>query len=242
MLLLTLFVFDHAAWNTSLQAHVTPAGVDYAALGPTGLDAYLKTLETADVAAMSRDEQMAFWINAYNALTLDLIAENPGISSIRDLDNGSPWTARRFPVAGKSLTLDAIEHQILRPMGDARIHAAINCASAGCPPLVNTAFTAEQLDAQLEAASRSWVNTNAVRVEDDVVYLSAIFDWFGDDFVPTYGASLHDVPGVEGKLEAGVNFVAQHSEPAQAERLRAGGFDVRIADYDWSLNQVDATR
>ena len=242
MLMMTLLAFDpssfdHSSWNTSLQAHASPRGVDYAAIGPTGLDPYLKSLETADVGAMGRDETMAFWINAYNALTIDLVAENPGIASIRDLDDGDPWSVRRFPVAGKKVTLNTIEHQILRPMGDPRVHAAINCASKGCPPLVATAFTAEGLDAQLDAACSSWVRVNAVKVQDDSIALSAIFDWFGDDFVPAYGATLLDIPGVEGKAEAGLNFVAAYSDPEQAKTLRAGGKTVTFADYDWSLNK-----
>ena len=235
-LFLTLFAFDHSAWNSSLAAHVSPQGVDYAAIGPTGLDPYLESLKTADVASMGPKQKKAFWINAYNALTIDLLAENPGIKSIRDLDEGDPWSARAFPVAGKSVTLNAIEHEILRPMGDPRIHAAINCASIGCPPLVATAFTAEGLDKQLDAANRHWAATNAVRVTDDTIYLSAIFDWFGDDFLPGYGTDHFDIPGVEGKPEAGLNFVAKYSSPEQAKVLKAGGREVKTAEYNWALN------
>jgi len=229
----------HADFGAVLKAHVAPTGVTYEALAAdrAGLDAYVKSLEAADVSGFSGAESMAFWINAYNALTLTLIVNEYPLGSIRDLDGGDPWNARSWTVAGKSVTLNNIEHDILRPMGDARIHAAVNCASRGCPPLASTPFTGVGLQQELAAASASWIQLNGARVDQSAgaVSLSAIFDWYGDDFVPSYG-KLHDVPALDGKQEAAVNFAAAFLSEADRKWLEAGGYAVSYADYDWGLN------
>jgi len=234
------FDTSHAALAPILAARVGPGGVDYAGLAadPGPLDAYLKSLEAADLSAAGRDEQMAFWINAYNALTLELMAENYPLASIRDLDGGDPWSARSFTVAGKSVTLNHIEHKLLRPMGDPRIHAAVNCASRGCPPLRAAPFTAAGLDAQLNEASALWAATNGLAVDKGagVVELNTILDWFGEDFLPGYGADHRDIPGVEGEAEAGLNFLAQYLDEPTAAWIAAGGYEARFAEYDWGLN------
>ena len=178
---------DHSSLQSVLSTHVDAAGnVDYAAVQATGaLDEYLTALETAAEPG-GRADKMAFWINAYNALTVDLIADNFPLSSIKELDGGDPWESRRFTVAGQLVTLNHIEHMILRPMGDARIHAAVNCASRGCPPLPRVAFTGARLDEQLNAVSTAWIQSNGITVdvEHGMVSLSKIFEWYGDDFVP----------------------------------------------------------
>ncbi|MCB9759421.1 MAG: DUF547 domain-containing protein [Alphaproteobacteria bacterium] len=242
MVLLSLvgaaLAFDHsyAAYDAVLDAHVKGGRVAYSALGPTGLDPVLAELAAADASGFTPAQKKAFWINAYNALTIDLIAENPGISSIRDLDGGKVWSTRRFTVAGSEVSLDDIEHKILRPLGDPRVHAAVNCASIGCPAIHKDPYTADGLDAQLTAASRRWVAGNGVVVQGDSVKLNQIFDWFGDDFVAKYGA-VHDIPGVDGKQEAALNFIAAHADPELAATLRAGGYTLGWADYDWGLNK-----
>ncbi len=146
--------FDHGAFDALLGAHVSASGVDYGGLAGqrAALDAYVGTLPGVELDGFGRSEQMAFWINAYNALTLTLILDNYPLASIRDLDDGNPWEAHSWTVAGRSVTLNAIEHEILRPMGDPRIHAAVNCASKGCPPLASDAFTGAGLGAQLDVA------------------------------------------------------------------------------------------
>ena len=226
---------DTSAYQGVLTAHVDAQGsVDYAAISTAGaLDAWLTTLETA-AEPSGRDEKMAFWINAYNALTIDLIADNYPLGSIRELDGGDPWESRRFTVAGQLVTLNHIEHMILRPMGDPRIHAAVNCASRGCPPLANTVFTGAGLDTQLNAISASWVGSNGVTIDPDAgqIRLSKIFEWYGDDFVPM---SSTDIPGVEGSQEAALNFIAQHL-PQHADYIRAGGYMVGYSSYDWGIN------
>ena len=126
----------------------------------TGPDSEVLWLSTTKIP-VSPQEQKAFWINAYNLLTLDLIVDHPQISSIRELHNGEPWKKESFVVSGQSITLDEIEHKILRPLGDPRIHAAINCASKGCPPLQPFAYQGNQLNTQLDVACRNWMATNA---------------------------------------------------------------------------------
>ena len=237
MLILTVAAaaaMDHSGYQAVLSAHVDDKGnVDYAAVQASGaLDAYLEGLQTATEPA-GQAEKMAFWINAYNALTIDLIADNFPLGSIRELDGGDPWESRRFTVAGQLVTLNHIEHMILRPLGDARIHAAVNCASRGCPPLSRTAFTGASLDTQLNAVSTAWVSTNGVVIDKDagMVSLNKIFEWYGEDFMPT----SQDIPGVEGTQEAAISFIATHL-PAEAAWLHAGGYTVSYSSYDWGLN------
>lgn len=236
-LILGLAGVEDSLWAKTLSAHVSLAGVDYSAIGPTGLDPYLAQLAGADLSAASQAEKMAFWINAYNALTVDMIAENPGITSIRDLDRGKVWDARSFTVAGKEVTLNDIEHGTLRPMGDARVHAALNCASKGCPPLPLKPVSAATLEADLDTAARQWVATNAWVVQDERIQLNKIFDWYGADFVPKYG-ELYDVPGQSGKKQAALNFIALHAPNlGLANTAKNPGVKVVFGDYDWGVNR-----
>jgi hypothetical protein len=228
----------YAAYDALLQANVSPQGVTYAAIGPAGLDPFLAELAAVDLRELNPIEQKALFINAYNALTLDLIAENPGVASIRDLDGGKVWSTRRFTVGGQSLTLDDIEHKRLRPMGDPRVHAALSCASKGCPALLSRAYTAERLNDQLDLACRAWVRSNAAQINTQAktVALSSIFDWYGDDFLAQWEDKAN-IPGVEGKQQAALNFIAFYSGSATATWLTAGGYTVTWATYDWGVNR-----
>ncbi len=238
MLFLTVTIaaaMDPSALQETLSAHVDAAGnVDYAAIKASSpLDEWLTALETA-AEPSGASEKMAFWINTYNALTIDLIADNFPLGSIRELDGGDPWESRRFTVAGQLVTLNHIEHRILRPMGDPRIHAAVNCASRGCPPMPQVAFTGAGLDGQLNAVSAAWLNANGVAIdpEANMVSLSKIFEWYGEDFLPS---SKQDIPGVDGTQEAAINFISRHA-PKHAEYLSAGGYTVGYSTYDWGVN------
>lgn len=238
MLVLTVTVaaaMDPSGLQETLSAHVDAAGnVNYAAIKAGGtLDGWLTALET-ETEPSGDSEKMAFWINAYNALTIDLIADNFPLGSIRELDGGDPWESRRFTVAGQLVTLNHIEHMILRPMGDPRIHAAVNCASRGCPPMSRIAFTGAGLDAQLNAVSAAWINANGVTIDPDanMVSLSKIFEWYGEDFLP---GSEQDIPGIDGTREAAINFISRYV-PQHAEYLRAGGYTVGYSTYDWGVN------
>lgn len=234
---------DHSDWNAFLQRFVVtddPSGVNlvrYRAVDAeqrSALGEYLQALQDIDPATLTRDAQMAYWINLYNALTVELILDNPEVDSIRKIRSGlfsaGPWDLDVAEVAGRTLTLNDIEHRILRPLfTDPRIHFAVNCASIGCPDLAAEAWTADNLESLLEAGARSYINhPRGARFEGGgggkSLQLSSIFDWYRDDFP-------------EGR-EAFMDWLAGYAEPGLAERLR--GYDGRIRhDYDWSLNSAE---
>lgn len=217
-----------------LTGAVTNAGqVDYALLARDArLDPAVAALATAPEPT-APGPRLLFWIDAYNLLTLDLVADSWPVAGIKDIDRGKPWSTRRFTVAGRSVTLDDIEHRILRPAGDPRVHAALVCASRGCPPLAPTWFSGQDPDAALHAAARRWAATTAVRVDPATrtVHLSRIFDWFAEDFA----TDAPPIPGLNAKESAAVRFLAPYL-PAHAPFLLAGGYTVRWAEYDWSIN------
>ena len=220
---------DHAAWRRFLDAYVVegPTGINlvrYKAVTPedkAGLVAYIVALEATDTSTLSRKEQIAFWFNLYNAATVKLILDNPGIASIQDIKK--PWDTPVATVRGRALTLNEIEHGIIRPVAkDARIHYAVNCASMGCPNLAREPFTGSGLDAALDEAARAYVNhPRGVSVAKGKVRLSKIYGWYRDDFGENDAAML--------------DHIRQYAAPALAEGLtgvkKPSGYD-----YDWSLN------
>lgn len=238
LLIAAAFALDPSTYQSVLQQHVDAQGrVDYAALKASpALSTYIAALSTAEEPKQPA-ERMAFWINAYNALTVDMVVDHYPLDSIKELDGGDPWTARMFQVAGRSVTLNHIEHQILRPMGDPRIHAAISCASRGCPPLQRQVFTGATLQSQLEQASRAWMASNGISVdpETNTVMLNRIFEWYGADFAEHDSTADVDIPGVSGTQEAALHFAMQHL-PQHSAFLRQGGYTVSYAPYDWGLN------
>jgi hypothetical protein len=219
---------DHSDYQGVLSAHVNAKGdVDYAAVQASGaLDAYLTALQTA-AEPSEQAGRMAFWINAYNALTIDLIADNFPLSSIRELDGGDPWESRRFTVAGQLVTLNHIEHQILRPMGDPRVHAAINCASLSCPPIPPAPISGDTIDAQLEAASERWLRSNGIAInpQEGSVLISKVFDWYGEDFITAE----------ESKEVAATRFAATYLTE-QSAFLTSGAYTTSYMSYDWGIN------
>jgi hypothetical protein len=243
--------FDHThAGLTSVYDVALKGGlIDYAGLRakPKALDAYLAQLARttpAQHATWSRDQRFAFWINAYNAYTIQLIRDEGPVKSIKDLGGffSSPWEKKFIPMPAfdpegknKKLTLDEIEHELLRPVfKDARVHAAINCASMGCPPLRATAFSAEGLDDQLEDQVGVWLSDptrNQVSPSGGKIRVSKIFDWFKEDF---------------GKKDAAVaRWIADHVKDegiANALRAAAGDIDVKYLDYDWKVNAQSGKR
>jgi len=211
--------FDHAAWDKLLQAHVSAEGlVDYAAFGKDpAFAAYLARLSAAKPsAAWSVDERKAFWINAYNAFTIKLILDHPGVKSIKDID--SPWKTEFFSIGGERMDLDRIEHTELREnLTDPRIHFGIVCASFSCPKLWNHAYTASGLDKQLDDAARRFINDPLRnKMTGSTVQLSKIFDWFKGDF--TEGQSL-------------IAFLNRYAASPIAEDAKLDHLT-----YDWRLN------
>ncbi|MBL8840210.1 MAG: DUF547 domain-containing protein [Planctomycetes bacterium] len=241
--------FDHADFDALLKKHGRGDRIDYAALQAdrAPLDAYLKRVALqpeAQLLAWPRAAQMAFWINAYNALTLRTIIdaypiEGSGLSglrfpksSIRQLDD--PW-GKKHTVAGAPRSLDDLEHQLLRKhFQDARIHAAVNCASIGCPPLRLEAFTAAALETQLDEQMRAFVADPLRNVVDPTkkkIALSAIFDWFGEDF----GTKAN---GKEGE-RALLAWLEKYGKPEWKAFLASfDPDDIDFLDYDWALNDV----
>lgn len=225
--------FDHSDWGAVLAASVDEAAgrVDYAAVPRDRLSAYVQALETAPLRDLGASEQKALLINAYNALTLQLIVSQPALpSSIRDLDD--PWGSRRWVVGGHTLSLDDLEHGLLRPIfQDPRLHFALNCASVGCPPLRRAPFTPDSLDAQLDAAARDTLaRAPWLRVDGDALRVTRLLQWYGDDFTAA---------GWSPRAETRQAWLARVGPPSVAAAVQANPeIPLRFADYDWTLNSV----
>ncbi len=230
----------HGPWQEILDEYVDadPSGVNvvnYAALAGNRADAtklagYVEYLQGIDPRDYSRAEQMAYWINLYNAVTVKVVLGAYPVESIKQIHEGvvpltGPWNDVHANVAGQDLTLDQIEHGILRPIWrDKRIHYAVNCAAYGCPHLIETAFTAANTESLLEAGARAFVNSprGVDIVDDDFVVISSIYDWYANDFGGTEGSVIeHLIHYADGEL---ADFLA--------------AFEGAIEyDYDWNLNQ-----
>ena len=180
--------FSHAAWNALAQKHISATGkVNYKGFKAdlTAFDAYLKSLSDNPIqSSWSRNEKMAYWINAYNAFTIKLIVDNYPVKSIMDLEGGKPWDKKWIKLGDKTYSLNNIEHDILRPTyKDARIHFAVNCAAKSCPPLLNKAWTAENLESNLENQTQAFINnTKHNIISEKELKLSKIFEWYSKDF------------------------------------------------------------
>lgn len=212
---------DHSLWDGLLRKHVLASGlVDYVGFAADRgkLDAYLAHLGSqAPTADWSRESRLAYYINLYNALTVRLILDHYPLGSIRDLPD--PWGRVRMTIGGQGYSLDAIEHQILRKMGEPRIHFALNCASLSCPVLQPHAFTENGLDAQLDAAARGFINDPARnRVTPQSASLSRIFQWYRGDF--------------EGPGKGLVDYLNAYLDTPLKPDCRIG-----FLDYDWGLNE-----
>ena len=212
----------HFLWNELLQKHVSANGnVNYKSfkidhkklLEYINILAILKSKPEFD--SISREEKLAFWINAYNALTIDLIIKNYPVKSIKDIKN--PWEQRLWQFGDKWYNLEDIEHKILRKMDEPRIHFAIVCASYSCPKLQNTAFTADNLEEQLTMASQEFLSdTNRNEISENTLKLSKIFRWFDKDFEQN------------GSL---IDFLNKYSNVTISAKAK-----ISYKDYNWDLN------
>ena len=219
---------DHSIFDRLLARHVSNGVVDYKGFqqDEKQLDAYLALLARVDPDQLERNERFAFYINLYNAWTIKLVLSRyPDLHSIKDLGSWfkSPWQKKIVKLNGRAVTLDHIEHDILRPQfKDARVHFAINCASKSCPPLMARAYTGADLDQQLDQAARAFINDGHNNyLKGRTLYLSRIFKWFGEDFKPSV-----------------VDFVLKYAQGDFARGLREHRADLKIEylEYDWSLN------
>ena len=231
---------DHSAWQDILDGYVAadPSGVnlvDYEGLAAGAEDTaklagYLEYLQELDPRDYNRAEQMAYWINLYNALTVKVVLDGYPVETIRDIHEGvvpytGPWDDVHARVAGEDLTLNHMEHGILRPIWqDRRIHYAVNCAAYGCPHLLDTVFTAANTEELLELGARDYVNNprGVDVVDEDFVVISSIYDWYAEDFGDTE--------------ESVVEHLIEYAQGDLAAFLE--GFEGAMEyDYDWSLNR-----
>lgn len=230
---------DHSAWNGLLARYNVPASDGSRRFAYERVSAddrrrlgdYVDGLARVSVSNLARAEQRAYWINLYNALTVKAVLDHWPVASIRDiaispgLFSVGPWGRKLATVEGEPLSLDDIEHRILRPIWkDPRIHYAVNCAAIGCPDLWPAAFTAANAETLLEQAARAFVNhPRGARIEDGRrLVLSSIYIWFRDDFG-------------DGTDAAVIAHLARFAAPELKAAL--GGIE-RIADhgYDWAIN------
>jgi hypothetical protein len=230
-------IIEHAVWQNFLDRYVADDGtgltrVAYGRVTPEDrrqLDGYLSALSAQPIAAVARPEQMAFWINLYNALTVRVVLDHYPVASIRDIDlvpgllAGGPWDKKLLSVDGEPVSLNDIEHRILRPIwGDNRVHYAVNCAAVGCPKLQTTAFSGANLERLLDQAARAYVNSpRGARIDRGRMTISKIYSWYVVDF---------------GNSEAGV---IAHLQSYAAPSLKLALTERRgrlKTEYDWSLN------
>jgi len=201
---------DHGNFNKLLASYVSPSGqVNYKAFKSSEkeLDKYLSDLSNTRLSELSTAGRLAFWINAYNAFTIKKILMHHPVSKITDLDAGKPWDQKWIKLDGKTLSLNNIENDIIRPeFKEPRIHFAVNCAAKSCPPILNKAWSGGNLNTFLEQQTKAFVNNpehNTISV--DRVKLSKIFDWYKEDFGDLIGF-LNKYSNVKINKDAKIEF------------------------------------
>lgn len=232
-------VIDHSPWNTLLTKYLVtdhPSAINrfkYAAV--TGEDqqsvkSYLTQLQKINVLQLNRNEQKAYWINLYNALTINVILDHYPVKSIMDIDispgffSNGPWDAKLLNIQGEDLSLNDIEHRILRPIfTDNRVHYALNCASLGCPNIQNRAFTATNMEKLLDDGARAYINhPRGAQMVRGKLQVSSIYKWFQADF----GNSEKNV----------VRHLLQYADGNLVSTLSAYKGKLKF-DYNWDLNE-----
>ncbi|MDA8692682.1 DUF547 domain-containing protein [Saprospiraceae bacterium] len=209
---------DHTVFNNILKAHVSSSGVvDYAGIKAKkgDLEGYLTALSKVDPSSLSKSERLAFWINAYNASTIMKIVENYPVGSIKDLNGGKPWDDKFIKLDGKTLSLNDIENGIIRPQfKEPRIHFAVNCAAKSCPPIHNGAYSAGNLNTNMENSAKAFINNPTYnQISADKVVISNIFNWYGEDF---------------GNI---IDFLNKYSDTKINSNAK-----VEYNEYNWKLN------
>jgi hypothetical protein len=217
----TSIKMDHSIWDELLKKHVQENGlVDYKGFQSDrdSLDKYLKSLSANKPDnSWTRKELLAYYINLYNAYTVDLILNNYPVESIKDISGA--WTKEFIAIGDVEISLGGIENSLLRKMNEPRIHFAINCASISCPKLLNEAFTATKLEEQLDRVTREFINSDKNEIDNDVVKLSRIFDWYKNDF--TENVDL-------------IGYINKYAD--KQINLKA---NISYKDYNWALNDVN---
>lgn len=232
-------VIDHGRWDAILRKYLDtnhPSGINrfgykrVSAEDRQLLKAYLQDMQKVQVSSLNRSEQMAYWINLYNALTVEVILEHYPVESIRNINispgffSRGPWDAKLLTIEGQQVSLNDIEHRILRPIWhDNRVHYAVNCASLGCPNLQPQAFTSQNLEMLLEKGAREYINhPRGVSFTGYHIEVSSIYSWFKEDF---------------GGSEQGIiEHLKKYLSPEKLVKLNTAkkGFSYH---YDWKLNE-----
>ena len=212
--------FDHDIWNSLLQKHVNTKGnVNYNGFKTDWklLLSYIESLsKTMPSDLWTKDDKLAYWINAYNAMTIDLILRNYPIKSIKDIKD--PWNQRYWKLGNKWYNLNEIEHDILRKMNEPRIHFGIVCASFSCPKLQNEAFVASNLERQLTHATKEFLNdSKRNEISENDINISKIFQWFSKDFKQN------------GDL---IDFLNKYTNITISAKAKTN-----YKDYNWDLNE-----
>ncbi len=209
----------HEGWDALLQKHVGADGkVNYKTFlaDKAGLQAYLDELAARPVdKGWSRNEKLAYWINAYNAFTIKLILDNYPVSSIMKIHDGKAWDVKWIKLGDKTYSLNNIENDIIRPQfKEPRIHFAVNCAARSCPPLLNRAWTAGNLSRYLDQQARTFINDPRYNtISPKAVGISKIFEWYAGDF---------------GNI---IDYLNQYSNVRIQQDAK-----VNYKEYDWRLN------
>ena len=219
---------DNRIYKTLLEEHVKKNRVDYEGFkrDEALLDSYLAILSSIDTDQLSHNESFAFFINVYNAFTIKLIlTKYPGINSIKEIGSffSNPWSQKFIHLNGHLVSLDYIEHEVLRPtFKDPRVHFAINCAAKSCPPLFNHPFDGKKLETQLDERTAEFINdASVVYLKENTLYTSKIFKWFAEDF--------NDAP---------LMFIKKYATGDFKDRLEAANtIKISYLPYDWSLNR-----
>ncbi len=233
------FDHQHLEWDSIVKQSVSWSGsvstVNYKELkaNPKALNHYLKSItevQTSEFDQWTRNQQLAFLINAYNALTIKLIADHYPVNSIKDIGGifSSPWKKKFFKLFGNEASLDWIEHEKIRPQyKEPRVHFSLVCASKGCPGIRDEAFTAEKLNEQLEDSTRRFLKDSSRNNFEPIkneLHLSSIFKWYKDDFIKA-----------KGSVES---FVLPYMRSEQnQESSTKSNISIEYLDYDWSLNE-----
>ncbi len=237
----------YADYGGVLKAAVTDGRVNYKGLkaAPNTLYRYLDSaagVSEAQFNTWAESQRLVFLTNLYNASTLRLILDHYPVESIKDIGNifKGPWDQPVVRLFGKAITLNNLEHDIIRKQYDEpRIHLALVCAAKGCPVLRSDAYTPEKLNDQLDEQSRQYLSSPAgLRIDRQagIVYFSSIFKWYGDDFLGKYSPA-DGFAGIKKTEQAVANFCAGYLSPTDGEYLAAGGYSVKYLKYDWSLNE-----
>ncbi len=230
---------DHGTWDRFLATYVMGGddGVHRVAYGRVtdadkhALEAYIAALAATPISGYARAEQRAYWINLYNALTVNVVLDHYPVDGIRDIDISpglfadGPWDKKLVEIEGEEVSLNDIEHRILRPIWrDPRIHYAVNCAAIGCPNLQPTAFTAANTDTLLATAARAYVNhPRGARIEDGKLIVSSIYVWFQEDF--------------DGDDAGVIRHLTRYAAAGLKTQL-AGVASIYTHEYDWVLNDA----